>query len=129
MDYCTINDVITLYRALTTDETTKATALIPIVSSRLRTEAKKRGYDLDAMIAADDDLKITAKGITVDVIARTLMTPDSAPMTTFSEGALGFSYSGTFLSPGGGLFIKDAELRALGIRRQKVGNISLMPEV
>lgn len=126
MDYCTINDVIALYRALSADETAKATALIPIVSSRLRMEAKKRGYDLDAMISEDADLKKTAIGITVDIIARAIMTPDTAPMTNFTEGAMGYSYSGTFLSPGGGLFIKDAELRALGIKKQRIGSISLI---
>lgn len=48
-------------------------------------------------------------------------------MSQMSESALGYSVSGTFLNPGGGLFIKDSELAALGLRRQKIGVISLWP--
>ena len=62
------------------------------------------------------------KSVIVDVVARTLMTStDSEPMTQFSESALGYSYSGNFLVPGGGLFIKKSELNKLGLRKQKIG--------
>ena len=50
---------------------------------------------------------------------------DSEPMTQFSESALGYSASGTFLVPGGGLFIKSSELARLGLKRQKYGVIDL----
>ncbi|MFR4357424.1 MAG: Gp19/Gp15/Gp42 family protein, partial [Clostridia bacterium] len=33
----------------------------------------------------------------------------------------GYSYSGTYLVPGGGLFIKKTELARLGLRRQRYG--------
>lgn len=38
-----------------------------------------------------------------------------------SQSALGYSVTGTYLIPGGGLFIKKSELSRLGLRRQKVG--------
>ena len=127
MDYATINDVIALFRPLSTDEVTKATALIPIVSARLRQEAAAVGKDLDAMVQASENLKITAKSVTVDIVARCLMTPVTAgsfgPMSQMSESALGYSVSGTFLNPGGGLFIKKSELTALGLRKQRYGVI------
>lgn len=127
MNYATVNDVIALYRKLEPDELSKAESLIPIICSRLRAEADKVGKDLDAMVAADEDLAATAKSVTVDIVARSLMTPTSAgnlgPMTQMSESALGYSVSGSFLNPGGGLFIKKAELTALGLRRQKYGVI------
>ena len=44
-------------------------------------------------------------------------------MTQFSESALGYSVSGSFLVPGGGLFIKDNELTRLGLKRQRFGVI------
>jgi len=50
---------------------------------------------------------------------------DKEPMSQFSESALGYTVSGTFLSPGGGLFIKKSELARLGLRRQKIGVIDL----
>jgi hypothetical protein len=122
VSYATVNDVISLWRTLTADETTRANTLIPIISASLREEAKKVGKDLDAMITADADIAEVAKSVTVDVVARTLMTStDSEPMTQTSESALGYSMSGTFLVPGGGLFIKKSELARLGLRRQQYG--------
>ena len=50
--------------------------------------------------------------VVVDVVARTLMTStDSEPMTQYSQSALGYSVSGSFLNAGGGLFIKKSEAR------------------
>lgn len=126
MNYATVDDVITLFRDLTADETTRATALIPVVCSQLRTEAKRVGKDLDQMVTADADLAQVAKSVTVDIVARILMTPtNKEPMTQMSQSALGYSISGTFLSPGGGLFIKRSELAKLGLKRQKKGVIDL----
>ena len=48
---------------------------------------------------------------------------DSEPMIQSAESALGYSYSGTFLVPGGGLFIKDSELKRLGLKKQRYGVI------
>lgn len=124
--YATIDDITALYRALTTEESDKAEALLPVVSAELRYEARKVGKDLDQMIAANPDLEVVAKSVTVDVVARALMTPtEGAPMTQTSESALGYSVSGTYLVPGGGLFIKKSELARLGLRRQRYGGIDL----
>lgn len=125
-DFATVNDVITLKRALTADEITRATAIIPIVCDSLRVEAHKVGKDLDEMVAADDALATVAKSVTVDVVMRELMTStDSEPMSQMSQSALGYTVSGTYLSPGGGLFIKKDELKRLGLRRQRYGGIDL----
>ena len=62
----------------------------------------------------------------MDVVARTLMTAtDGEPMTQMTQSAGGYSASGTFLVPGGGLFIKKSELARLGLRRQRFGGIEL----
>ena len=123
-DYATVQDVQTLWRELTAAEQTRAEALIPVICSSLRQEAAKVHKDLDAMVAADADLAAVAKSVTVDVVARTLMTStNQEPMTQYSEAALGYSVSGSFLVPGGGLFIKKSELARLGLRRQQIGVI------
>ena len=123
-DYATIDDLSLLWRPVTEAERPRAEALIPIVSASLREEARKSGHDLDTMILMDPDLSEVAKSVTCDVVARTLMTStDQEPMTQMSESAGGYSASGTFLVPGGGLFIKRSELARLGLRRQKVGVI------
>lgn len=124
MDYAEIEDLVTLWRELKPEESFRAAALIPLVSASLRAEAKKVGKDLDAMILGNPDLAAVAKSVTVDVVARTLMTStDQEPMTQVSQSAGGYSASGTFLVPGGGLFIKKSELARLGLRRQRIGVI------
>lgn len=122
--YATVADIIALKRDLTHDEQERAETLIPVVCASLRFEAAKRNRDLDAMIAEDDDLADVAKSVTVDVVMRELMTSTTQePMTQYSQSALGYTVSGTFLSPGGGLFIKKAELARLGLLRQRYGVI------
>lgn len=123
-DYATVEDIIALKRDLTEDELVRAAQLIPVVSASLRTEADARGKDLQAMIDADEDLAIVAKSVTVDIVMRELMTStNQEPMTQYSQSALGYSVSGSFLVPGGGIFIKRAELARLGIIRQRIGVI------
>lgn len=128
-NFASIEDINTLWRTLSTEEETRAEALLPIVCDSLRYEAEKEGKDLDAMIEASEPLASVAKSVTVDVIARTLMTStDQEPMVQSSESALGYSVSGTFLVPGGGLFIKKTELARLGLRRQRIGVIDTWEE-
>ena len=125
-DYATVQDVQNLWRELTAAEQQRTEVLIPVICSSLRAEAKRVGRDLDAMIEEDPDLADVAKSVTVDVVARTLMTSiNQEPMTQYSESALGYSASGTFLVPGGGLFIKKSELARLGLRRQRYRAVDL----
>ena len=124
--YASVSDVAALWRTMTQAETERATSLIPVICASLREEARKVGKDLDDMIAENDDLAEVAKSVTVDVVARTLMTSTSQePMTQYSEAALGYSMSGSFLVPGGGLFIKKSELARLGLRRQRIGVLEI----
>lgn len=124
--FAEIEDMETLWRKLTLEETTRAEALLPLVSDCLRYEAEKAGKDLDQMILESPALASVARSVTVDVTARTLMTStNSEPMEQMSQSALGYSVSGTYLIPGGGLFIKKSELARLGIRRQRIGVIEL----
>jgi hypothetical protein len=128
-NFATIEDINALWRPLTTAETSRADALLPVVSDSLRMEAHKVGKNLDDMIEENPYLATVAKSVTVDVVARTLMTStDSEPMTQMTESALGYSFSGSYLVPGGGLFIKKSELSRLGLRKQRIGVINLWPD-
>lgn len=125
-NYATTTDINSIWRTLSTAETTRANALIPIVCDSLRTEAEHVGKDLDQMLDDTPSLRSVAKSVVVDVVARELMTStDKEPMSNFSESAMGYSVSGTYLVPGGGLFIKNSELDRLGLRRQEIGVIDL----
>lgn len=122
--FATIDDLINLWRPVTPEEQLRAESLLPVVSNRLRQEADNVGKDIDQMIANSDVYKDVVKSVTVDIVARTLMTStESEPMTQYSQSALGYSVQGSFLNPGGGIFIKRDELKALGLRRQRMGVI------
>lgn len=120
--YATVADVEALWRPLDKTEAARAEELIPIITAALNQEAANRGRNLPEMIADSPDLALVAKSVTVDVVARTLMTStNQEPMTQYSQSALGYSVSGTFLVPGGGLFIKAGELARLGLKRPRYG--------
>ena len=124
--FAKISDVETLWRYLKQDETDRASFLLEVVSDSLRVEAEKVGKDLDAMVLKSAAYANVVKSVTVDIVARTLMTStDQEPMTQFNQSALGYSASGSFLVPGGGLFIKKSELARLGLRRQRYGVMNL----
>ena len=125
-DFATVSDLIALWRQLSPGERERAEVLLPLVSDSLRMEAIKVGKNLDQMIEETPELASVAKSVTVDVVARTLMTPtDETPMSQMTQSGLGYSVSGTYLVPGGGLFIKRSELARLGLRRQQIGVINL----
>lgn len=126
INFATIDDVMELWRPITDSERQKIEALLPVVSNSLRYEADKVGKDLDKMIEEKPILADVVKSVTVDVAARTIMTStDTEPMTQMSQSAGGYSMSGTFLVPGGGLFIKKSELARIGLRRQRLGAVDL----
>lgn len=122
--FATIEDLTNLWRPLNPEEQIRAEELLKVVSNRLRQEADRVGKDIDKMIEESESYKDVVKSVTVDIVARTLMTStDQEPMTQFSQSALGYSVQGSFLNPGGGIFIKRDELKALGLRRQRYGVI------
>lgn len=124
--FATLDDMTTIWRAMSAEEQERAAELLEIVSASLRMEADKVGKDLDTMVAEDKNLAAVAKSVTVDVVARTLMTAtDQEPLTQFTQTAGPYSATGTYLVPGGGLFIKRSELARLGLRRQKYGAVDI----
>lgn len=126
-DFATLADVILLTgRAFTTEEQERITALLPLVSDALRFEAVKAGKDLDAMIEADEDGAYgnVVKLVTVDVVGRVMrQSMNSEPLSQESRSALGYSWSGTYAIPGGGIAaaIMRNDLKRLGLRRQQYG--------
>lgn len=121
LPFATVEDMTLLWREMTEAEQRRAKALLVLVSDSLRAEGRKVGKSVELM-ALDPYYESVLKSVTVDVVARTLMTStDQEPMTQFSQTAGPYSMSGTFLTPGGGLFIKRSELARLGLRQQRLG--------
>lgn len=125
LPFATVEDMTLLWREMTEAEQRRAQALLVLVSDSLREEGIRVGRDVDLM-AANPYYKSVLKSVTVDVVARTLMTStDQEPMTQFSQTAGPYSMSGTFLTPGGGMFIKRSELARLGLRQQRMGVLDI----
>lgn len=128
--FATVEDLATLWRPLTADEFIRADALLPLISDALRQEAIKAGKDLDEMVAADASYESVVKLVTVDVAARVLRQDTTGDaMTQESQSGLGFSWSGTYAVPGGGIAgaIMNNDLKRLGLLRQKIRAVKLWP--
>lgn len=122
--FATITDVQTLFRALTADEQTRVNALLPIVSNELRYRATLIGRDLDLMIMDNPWLEDVAKEVTVSAVSRILRQNTSGEaMAQESQSGLGYSWSGTYAVPGGGIgnAILPSDLKRLGLKRQRIG--------
>lgn len=124
--FATVADIAELFRALTPTETSRAEALLPIISNELRVKAQSVGMDLDSMAENVTGYTDVLKEVTAGVVFRILrqdLTGDA--MTQYSQSALGYSVSGTYAVPGGGIgaAIMNSDLKRLGIRRQRYGVI------
>lgn len=125
-DYATVQDVIDLWRDLTTEETERVSNLLPIISDELRYRATLVGRDLDAMIAKTPSLSSVVKEVTVSAISRILRQSTSGEaMSQESQSGLGYSWSGTYAIPGGGIgnAILPSDLKRLGLKRGRIGII------
>lgn len=68
------------------------------------------------------------KGVVCDVVMRELNTPSNQlPATTYSESAGNLSQSYTLPNASGAIKLWKSDLKALGLLRQKIDTIDLMP--
>ena len=127
-DFATLADVLTISgKTYTTEEQNRINALLPLVSDALRIEADKVGKDMDALVS-DPAYASVAKLVTADIVIRAMrQSVEGEPMSQESESALGYSWSGTFAVPGGGVAgcIMRNDLKRLGLRRQRYGVMDL----
>lgn len=127
-DFATVQDVIDLWRPLTAEEVERVTSLLPVISDLLRNAANGAGKDMDAMVATSSVYATVAKTVTVDVVSRVMrQSTTGEPMSQESQSALGYSWSGTYAIPGGGIAsaIMWNDLKRLGIKRQQIGTVEL----
>jgi hypothetical protein len=131
-DFATFEDVTTLTgKAYGEAERERIAALLPLVSDALRFEAQKVGKDLDAMADGSASYTNVVKLVTVDIVARVLrQSQNGEPLTQESQSALGYTWSGTYAIPGGGIAgaIMKNDLKRLGLRRQQYGVMYLWDE-
>lgn len=123
--FATLADVLTVTgKAYTAEESERITALLNMVSDALRVYAQNVGKDLDLMVEENEAYGSVVKLTVVDIVARAMRASfDGEPMSQESQGALGYTWSGTYAIPGGGIAgaIMRNDLKRLGLRRQRYG--------
>ena len=125
--FAVTDDIVIMWRALTEAERARAEVLLEVSSDTLRQIAKDRGYDLDQMIEDGKVYATVVKDVVIAAVTRVLRSSTtSEPMTQFSQSALGYSISGTYINPQGGIFFFDNELQRIGLnKKQRLGRIEL----
>lgn len=130
-DFATLNDVIAISgNNYTQAEQERIQTLLPLICDTLRLEANKVGKYLDVM-AEDASYASVLKLVTCDIVIRAMrQTQTGDPLSQESQSANGYSWSGTYAIPGGGIAgaIMNNDLKRLGLRRQKYGVIDFYYE-
>lgn len=128
-DFATLADVLSIEGVTyTTEEHERVETLLPLVSDLIRTTGASVGMDIDALVDEDMAYASVVKLVTCDVVARVMRQSTTGdPMSQESQSALGYSWSGTYAVPGGGvsMSLMRNELKMLGIRRQRYGVMDL----
>ena len=120
--FATVDDIQTLWRPLTAEEQSRAEALLPLVSDEIRVLGKNVGKDIDEAIELDPTYGSVVKIVTVDVVSRILrQSTQGDAMTQESQSALGYSWSGSYAVPGGGIAnaIMINDLKKLGLLKSR----------
>ena len=129
--FATLQEVISVSGVTyTLVEQERVSTLLPLVSDTLRNEAFKVGKNLDEMAEDSPVYANTLKLVTCDIVIRAMRQSSTGdPMSQESQSALGYTWSGTYAIPGGGIAqaIMKNDLKRLGLRRQRLGVIDLCP--
>jgi hypothetical protein len=125
--FATVADVLEITgKDYTGAEMNRIEALLELISDTLRTYATNIGKDLDKMADASTAYANVLKLTTVDIVIRAMRQSfDGDPLTQESQSAIGYTWSGTYAIPGGGIAgaIMKNDLKRLGLRRQQFGTI------
>lgn len=125
--FATIVDVLEITgKDYTGAETARIEALLELISDTLRVYATNIGKNLDEMAGASTAYANVLKLTTVDIVIRAIRQSfDGDPLTQESQSAIGYTWSGTYAIPGGGIAgaIMKNDLKRLGLRRQQYGTI------
>ena len=127
--FATVADVLEITGKTYTDaETARIETLLELISDTLRVYATNIGKDLDEMADASTAYANVLKLTTVDIVIRAMrQSLDGDPMTQESQSAIGYTWSGTYAIPGGGIAgaIMKNDLKRLGLRKQQYGVMEL----
>lgn len=128
-EFATLQDVLTLTGTdYTTQQQERISALIPVVSDLIERKGREVGKNVHKEMAIDSAYASVVKLVTVDVVARVMrQSTDGEPLSQESQSALGYSWSGTYAIPGGGIAMSlmNNEMKLLGFKQQKLRGVRL----
>lgn len=128
-EFATLQDVLTLTGTdYTTQQQERISALIPVVSDLIERKGREVGKNVHKEMAIDSAYASVVKLVTVDVVARVMrQSMEGEPMAQESQGALGYTWSGTYAIPGGGIAMSlmNNEMKLLGFKQQKLRSVRL----
>ena len=128
-EFATLQDVLTLAGTdYTTQQQERISALIPVVSDLIERKGREVGKNVHKEMAMDSAYASVVKLVTVDVVARVMrQSMEGEPMAQESQGALGYTWSGTYAIPGGGIAMSlmNNEMKLLGFKQQKLRSVRL----
>lgn len=126
--YASVEDYEKVYNtALNNEQHKRLLMLIELASSLLREEANKRNMNLSAVISSSDDKANVAKMVVLACVHRVMSKDDDQdmPLEQFSQSALGYTFSGTYVNPGDDLYYLRNELKRMGIIKQRYGAMEI----
>lgn len=110
--------------AYSVEQDLRAENLLALMSDLIRNEGKDVGVDVDARIAKDSAYEAVVKLVTCDATARAMrQSTTDTPLSQESQSGLGYTWSGTYAIPGGGvaMSLMNNERKMLGFKRQRYG--------
>lgn len=118
--FATTAELEAYWRCLTPEEVARAEDLLSRASAMMRLEMGRSGVPWED---PGPDLAAVMSTVCMDVVRRAMDVPEGmGGVDTYSQGAVGYSESFKYANPGGDLFLKASERRALGIGRARVGS-------
>lgn len=122
MAYATIEDLEARWRQLADSEQARASILLEDAASRIDVAAPPAG----PLTEPERRVRLI---VSCDMVKRAMQAPDAAGVEQTTQTAGSFSTQMTFANPAGDLYLSRADLRLLGVLRQKAGNVSLRGRV
>lgn len=108
-------DFAAYWRALSTDEKTRANSLLKLASNRLRTISDNYNTNLDEKVNASASYFVTVQWVVMEAAKRAMLTPtDTPPANSVQQTAGPYSSNIVFTNPAGDLWFKKSELHDLG---------------
>jgi hypothetical protein len=119
--FLSLEEYTAMFRPLTQKEGERFAVLASTASDLLRQRAKNNGFDLDVMLESGEVVTGALKQITGDMVTRVLVQPTD----TASTGSIGVGNELYNATPAPTMWVRDADLKTLGILRQTRKVVSL----